>query len=289
MAAGVPILAGTDTPNPGTAHGVSMHRELELLVEAGLTPAQALAAATAVPAARFGLADRGRIAPGLRADLVLVKGDPTTDITATRRIAGVWKRGQPADREALREAVRVQQEQVAQSRQAPPPPGSEGGLVSDFEAEPLAVSFGVGWMTSTDAYVGGGSRAEFERIAGGAAGSKGSLRVKGDIQDRPQPRWAGTIFYPGTGPMTPANLSAKKTVSFWVRGDGKPYTVMIFTQSRGFQPSFKQFVATPEWTQQRFNLSSFDGCDGSDIMGLFFGGGGQVGPFEFQIDDVRFE
>jgi hypothetical protein len=89
--------------------------------------------------------------------------------------------------------------------------------------------------------------------------------------------------------MTPANLSAKKTVSFWVRGDGKPYTVMIFTQSRGFQPSFKQFVATPEWTQQRFNLSSFDGCDGSDIMGLFFGGGGQVGPFEFQIDDVRFE
>src|SRR5690606_4563552 len=85
-AAGVPILAGTDAPNPGTAHGASLHGELQLLVEAGLTPAEALAAATSVPAKAFGLGDRGRIAPGLRADLVLVNGDPTQDITATRSI-----------------------------------------------------------------------------------------------------------------------------------------------------------------------------------------------------------
>src|SRR5690606_4236971 len=85
-AAGVTILAGTDAPNPGTAHGASMHGELELLVEAGLSPAEALAAATSVPAKAFGLGDRGRIAPGLRADLVLVNGDPTQDITATRSI-----------------------------------------------------------------------------------------------------------------------------------------------------------------------------------------------------------
>lgn len=88
-AAGVPILAGTDAPNPGTAYGIAMHRELELLTQAGLTPAEALAAATSVPARAFRLADRGRIAPGLRADLLLVEGDPTRDITATRAIAGV--------------------------------------------------------------------------------------------------------------------------------------------------------------------------------------------------------
>ena len=54
-AAGVPVLAGTDTPNPGTVHGASLHRELELLVGAGLTPQLALQAATSAPARVFGL------------------------------------------------------------------------------------------------------------------------------------------------------------------------------------------------------------------------------------------
>jgi imidazolonepropionase-like amidohydrolase len=97
-AAGVPILAGTDAPNPGTGFGVSLHGELALLVRAGLTPAQALTAATAAPARFFGTPDRGRIAPGLRADLLLVDGDPTKDIAATRRIAGIWKNGYAVDR-----------------------------------------------------------------------------------------------------------------------------------------------------------------------------------------------
>lgn len=91
--AGVPILAGTDAPAPGLAHGVSLHRELELLVLSGLTPPQALAAATSRTARAFGFHDRGRIATGLRADLLLVNGDPTADIRATRDIAGVWKLG----------------------------------------------------------------------------------------------------------------------------------------------------------------------------------------------------
>ncbi|HTU13160.1 MAG TPA: amidohydrolase family protein [Allosphingosinicella sp.] len=100
-AAGVVILAGTDAPNPTTAHGPSMHEELELLVRAGMTPAEAISAATARPAAFFGTADRGRIAVGLRADLLLVEGDPLADITATRRIAGIWKNGFPVDRAAI--------------------------------------------------------------------------------------------------------------------------------------------------------------------------------------------
>jgi imidazolonepropionase-like amidohydrolase len=91
--AGVPVLAGSDAPSPGLAHGVSLHRELELLVLSGLTPSEALASATSEPARAFGFHDRGRIAAGLRADLLLVNGDPTVDIRATRDIVGVWKLG----------------------------------------------------------------------------------------------------------------------------------------------------------------------------------------------------
>ena len=66
---------------------MSLHGELELLVEAGLTPLEALSAATSVPADRFRLPDRGRIAPGLRADLLLVNGDPTS----LRALDEPWK------------------------------------------------------------------------------------------------------------------------------------------------------------------------------------------------------
>src|SRR5258706_16395317 len=76
----VPLLAGTDAPAPGTAYGASLHGELALLVREGLTPVQALVAATSAPARCFRLDDRGSIRPGLRADLVLVEGDPTRNI-----------------------------------------------------------------------------------------------------------------------------------------------------------------------------------------------------------------
>ena len=102
--AGIQVLAGTDTNYPETGegnailkayagHGIALHHELALLVRAGLSPAAALAAATSVPADAFGLADRGRVARGLRADLLLVDGDPCADITATRNIAAVWRNG----------------------------------------------------------------------------------------------------------------------------------------------------------------------------------------------------
>ncbi|WP_331727825.1 amidohydrolase family protein (plasmid) [Streptomyces coelicoflavus] len=97
-AAGVDLLAGTDASVPvpshgGVAHGASVHDELALLVRAGLSPRAALAAATSVPARRFGLGDRGRIAPGLRADLLLVDGDPLDAISHTLDISAIWRRG----------------------------------------------------------------------------------------------------------------------------------------------------------------------------------------------------
>jgi imidazolonepropionase-like amidohydrolase len=95
--AGVPVLAGTDAAEPGVEYGISLHREMELLVRAGLSPLDALKAATSNPARAFRLEGRGRIAVGGPADLVLVSGDPTRDILSTRRIESIWKCGVQLD------------------------------------------------------------------------------------------------------------------------------------------------------------------------------------------------
>jgi imidazolonepropionase-like amidohydrolase len=98
--AGVTILAGTDANQAPSApasppYGSSLHHELRLLVDAGLSPLEALRSATAGAAQYFGLDDRGVIEPGKRADLVLVDGDPVQDISAIGAIAAVWCGGVP--------------------------------------------------------------------------------------------------------------------------------------------------------------------------------------------------
>ncbi|KAI8804716.1 putative hydrolase [Cladochytrium replicatum] len=95
--AGIPIMAGTDAnqllPPMRVRHGQSMHTELELLVAAELSPVEALRGATVLPALHFGLTDRGVIETGKRADLVLVEGDPSVSIGATRNVLRVWCAG----------------------------------------------------------------------------------------------------------------------------------------------------------------------------------------------------
>ena len=94
-ARGVPIGAGTDTPISLAIPGYALHTELELLVEGGLTPLEAVHAATVQPARFFGLEDEtGQVQAGMRADLLLLEGNPAEDIRNTRRIAGVMTRGE---------------------------------------------------------------------------------------------------------------------------------------------------------------------------------------------------
>ena len=93
--AGVPVLAGTDAYSAPSSpiqvrHGESLHRELELLVEAGMSTLDVLRSATSLPGQYFGLDDRGVIEHGKRADLVLLSEDPLKDIKATRSIQRVW-------------------------------------------------------------------------------------------------------------------------------------------------------------------------------------------------------
>jgi imidazolonepropionase-like amidohydrolase len=277
--AGVPILAGTDAPNPGTAHGASIHRELELLVSAGLSPTQALAAATATPARIFGLADRGRIAPGLRADLVLVKGDPTADVTATRDIQRIWKAGHEVSRPKA---------EAKKTAAAPAPQAPASGEISNFEDGTFGVTFGNAWNDSTDALAGGKSIVKKEVVDGGANGSGKSLAITGEIKQGFAYPWSGVMFFPGAAPMAPADLSKFGGISFEARGEGATYQFMVFAAHLGRLPVQKPFTAGPDWKRVRFSFADL-GVDGTDLLGFFVGGGPGLGPFRLQIDDVRLE
>jgi imidazolonepropionase-like amidohydrolase len=92
-AAGVPLLVGTDTPNPLLVPGFSIHLELEALVAAGLPRAAVLRAATLGAAELLGFPEQGRIAPGQVADLVLVDADPLASFAPLRDPAGVCVNG----------------------------------------------------------------------------------------------------------------------------------------------------------------------------------------------------
>ncbi|KAF2118064.1 amidohydrolase [Lophiotrema nucula] len=93
--AGVTILVGTDSNQSpiGVKHGESLFREMELLGEAGMTNEEILKAATSLSAKSFQIPDRGTIAPGQRADLILVDGDPVMDLQALRNVRKAWKAG----------------------------------------------------------------------------------------------------------------------------------------------------------------------------------------------------
>jgi imidazolonepropionase-like amidohydrolase len=90
--AGAPVVAATDVPSPWPDaihhfHGPQMAREVELLGEAGLSPLEAIAAATGTPATMLGLASEvGTLEVGKGADLVLVAGDASRDLQALRRV-----------------------------------------------------------------------------------------------------------------------------------------------------------------------------------------------------------
>jgi imidazolonepropionase-like amidohydrolase len=273
--AGVPVLAGTDSPNPGTAHGISMHRELELLVEAGLSPAAALAAATSRPADAFGLADRGRIAPGKKADLLLVEGNPLDDVGASDDIVAIWKDGRRFDRPR----------HLSPDGSAAGLPKVSTGVVSTFDGGELDARFG-SWSSSTDAIAGGKSTVALELVPGGAAGTPGALRIAGELARGFAFPWAGAFLSPGAAPFAPVDASSARAIAFWARGQSK-LSVMVFTQSGGQMPRVQEVVLGPEWQRHVLPLERFE-TDGSDLSALLFSGA-ELGPFELFVDEVALE
>jgi len=165
-AAGAPIAAGTDPGNPLVVPGFALHHELEHLVGAGLSPLAALRAATRRGAELLGRdGEIGRIAAGMRADLVLLDGNPLDDIRSTRRIAGVMARGRYRARGELDALL----ERAAAGFARPPEP-FRGAPALAVDGDPVfRAEFEVTWA---DAAFGA------ERVAVGQRGGELDARLE---------------------------------------------------------------------------------------------------------------
>jgi hypothetical protein len=116
-AAGIPVLAGTDTPVPGLVPGFALHDELEAMARYGLSNRQVLEGATRLPAEWLGVAsDRGVVSVGKRADLLLLDADPMVDIANTRKIDAVIAGGRFLARAELDHKMNTLKERYAKIR-----------------------------------------------------------------------------------------------------------------------------------------------------------------------------
>jgi beta-glucosidase len=171
----------------------------------------------------------------------------------------------------------------------PPPAGSESGVVSTFDdGDKPTASYG-SWMPASDSMNGGKSHAALAIVAPGADGSKGALQVSGEVVSGSQYPFAGAMFMAGAHPMEPANLSAKKEIRFWAKGDGSSYTLVLLTEKRNGQngmPAMVSFTAGPEWKQFTFPFTTFE-TDGSDITAAAFAVVQNPRKFSFEIDQVE--
>ena len=171
----------------------------------------------------------------------------------------------------------------------PPPAGSASGVVSTFDhgGRPTA-NYG-SWMAASDSMNGGKSHSAISIVSPGAQGSKGALEVSGEVMPGSRYPFGGVMFMPGPHPMEPVNLSGKKEISFWTKGDGRSYTLLVLTAQRNGQngvPAMVTFTAGPEWKQCTFPFSQFE-TDGSDIEAVGFADIRNPGKFSFEIDQVE--
>lgn len=260
--AGVPLLAGSDAPNPGTAQGASLHHELALLVAAGIAPVDALRAATSVPARTFALAGRGCLRAGCRADLLLVEGNPLADIDATTRIAGVWKNGHAVSLEPA----------AARAPSVAPPATGDGAAPLDLLAQPAR------WMAASDQYQQGQSSAAID-----AAGD-GGLVVAGVLRAGFAFPYAGAMWNASEVPMQAADLSGRRALELELEGGAASYRVMFFSGEQGAQPTWRDLEGAGA---VRIDLAELPGLDPARLRAIGVFVSGAPGEFEFAVRAAR--
>ncbi len=257
--AGVPLLAGSDAPNPGTAHGISLLDAVIRLHRAGLRPIDALRSATGTPASIFPVGPRGCLRAGCRADLLLVAGNPLEDPTALLAIEGVWKNGAA----------------VAVASDAPP---EQSPAVGESAAPVDLLAAASGWMASADDYMGGSSEAVLESL-------DGALRVGGTLRPGFAFPYAGAMWHAAETPMQPVDRRGWSTFRLSATGEVGLVRVMFFS---GGNPR-------PVWRDVEpgdgieIELDALPGLDLAVFQAVGVFAAEPNGAFEFIIDEARFQ
>jgi imidazolonepropionase-like amidohydrolase len=230
--AGVVVALGTDAGMPGTPHGTSSLREMELLVQAGLTPTQALLAGTANSAKVLGLlSDRGTIEKGKRADLVLLKGAPWTSIGDVRKTDRVFIDGRLVQGPGV--------VPLAANTVTAMPATPAKALIDDFERPDGRSNLDT---LLTDDVDGGQDRSVQVTTIVSRTASDHALSVAAKMSRKDAPS-AGVIIPLNRGSIQPVDVKAFKGVRFEIRGDGD-YGFGVNTPNGQWSTEVK---AGPDW------------------------------------------
>ncbi len=279
--AGARVGAGTDAGVTGTLHGRSSLRELELLVESGLTPVEAIAAATSVGARALGVAsERGTIEPGKVADLVLIDGRPHERIADLYRVAAVFMDGRALDLAALR--------RLATSPDVTPLPLISAKPLLDDMENPTRTSVDTLRVNASDPGHDN-SHSLFQQIRRtGGAGHALAIQVRMSAKESP----FAQVWLPlSRGGVEPVDASRFQGIEFETRGDGRPYRLTV--QRRGVRDNNKfpgaPFQAGAKWQRQRIPFTALGLTRPADLTVLAFEiarASGTLGWLE--LDNVRF-
>jgi imidazolonepropionase-like amidohydrolase len=281
--AGVTFGVGTDAGVTGTHHGWATLRELRLLVAGGLTPLEAITAATGNAAKAIKVdGERGMIAPGKLADLALIEGEPHKNIAEIEKIKRVFLGGREIDREKLAR-------EIAEAGMTPLPAVKAQELIDDFESPNGRSSIDTLWVNSTDSGVDA-TKMIFGRVARGAGDHALSVTARMSEKERP----FGRVNIPlSRGGIEPVDARQFSGLRFDARGDGDYQLIVSAYDAPNFQFPFK---ASPQWRTIRIDFSSLlqpqmqsVSWPGDRLRMLSFEIARKAGEFGWlEIDNVRF-
>jgi imidazolonepropionase-like amidohydrolase len=272
--AGIPFGVGTDAGVTGTYHGWATLRELRLLVDGGLTPLEAITAATGASAKALQLdGERGTIQAGRLADFSLVDGAPHRDIADIFEIRRVFLGGREIDRNQLAR-------DIASQAMTPLPAVPAQEKIDDFEGSDGRSQLGTLRVNSTDS---GFPQSRMLFVTTLRKAGDRALMIVGQMSEKDRP-FARANIPLSRGAIQPMDARAFQGIRFDARGDGE-YRMLLADRRAIAQ---ERFQTGAEWRTIRVPFSELT-VDASDLINVSFEisrPAGQAGWLE--IDNVRF-